>query len=96
MPLTRDERQLIEYLVKESGILGDKIKALEKQQEITEQALTNIQDSDNFLTLSDKDKIDAIRNAVEGITKSIPLRKHNHTSDSEGGDAYAAKGARLQ
>lgn len=90
MPLTRTERQLIEDIVKQLGKATEKIKNLEDDVQSLQTIVSTLDDA-----VDDGQLTDAINEAVKDYISKNDIKKHDHTSDAKGGDAFAKLGANL-
>jgi len=94
MSYTREERQLIDKLVKRVIKLSDRQAELVKAVDTIENHLDDPSTA-TIGTLSKEELIPKIKEAVEDIIKQAPIKVHSHLSNQEGGPAFARKGATL-
>jgi hypothetical protein len=97
MPLTREERQAIETLIKKVRALEDRVKNLENLHEALQKMVDGINSESNILDWSSDQVDEWLRSYILKYLKSTGtiLPKHNHTNDQQGGDCFAKLGANL-
>lgn len=91
MPLNRSERLLIESFVKDINLLKNALR----DAQATIKVLSNTGNDSGFGSLSTSEITELIAESVKNIISKTQVKKHNHTSDEKGGDAFAKLGASL-
>lgn len=95
MPLTREERCVIEEVINRVAKLDERIAILEADVATLLEFSSQLKESGNFLDFSDDEIKDFIRESVRDLIKELAVKKHTHQTDEEGGPAFAQKGANL-
>jgi hypothetical protein len=95
MPFTRDERAVIEDLLNKIEKLDRRLVDISETLIAVSNYLDIVGAKPSILELSDEELKEILRDAVRDIVRGIPVVKHTHESDTQGGDAFAKKGATL-
>jgi replicative superfamily II helicase len=94
MPLTREERLIIEEVIKRVTRLNTRLNALEQRVGNLETFADDL-NTQNILDFTDEELEAFIRNAVRNIISKSSVPIHDHTTDQQGGAAFAQLGAQL-
>lgn len=105
MPLTREERAVIEELIKRSNELTTQVNDLTSELSKVIGILNKKELDGDMRDWTAEQWANLLQPIIEQIINGgsgssfggtgVKVNKHDHTSDAEGGDAFAAKGARL-
>jgi hypothetical protein len=96
MPLTRDERSVVEDLVRRVRNLEQRADDVDLALNGILEAIASLDSETNMSDWTQKQWSEFLKPYIKKYLDSgSALPPHDHTSDQQGGPAYADKGARL-
>ena len=95
MPLTRQERLVLEEAIKRIARLEDRASSLEQNVRTLTEFTTASEAAGNILDFTEDEPINFLGNAIRRLTSKIKVIPHNHKNDLTGGPCFAKLGANL-
>lgn len=95
MALTRQERLTIEETIKRIRKLEQQVASINSKISELENILNKMDLGTNMNDWTAEQWRSFLIPFIRAEVAKMPIKKHNHTNDSQGGDAFAELGARL-